>query len=78
MYIVIEIQILDNGNPNVLHFEYTEQNRAYEKYHYILAEAAVSTCLVHTAVIMQTDGRIITRETFNHPVAVVEEAGEEE
>lgn len=73
MFIVIEIQILDNGNPNLLHFEYTDKYKAYEKYHYILAEAAVSTCLVHTAVIMQADGRIITRETFSHPA----QAGDE-
>lgn len=66
MYCVIEIQILDNGNPNILHFEYTEKLKAYEKYHYILAEAAVSTCLTHTAVIMTENGQIITRETFQH------------
>ena len=66
MFIVIEIQILDNGNPNILHFEYTDEYKAYEKYHYILAEAAVSSCLVHTAVIMKADGRILTRETFTH------------
>lgn len=74
MYFVVEIQILDNGNPNLLHFEYTDKNKAFEKYHYILAEAAVSTCLVHTAIIMQSDGRIITRETFEHPVEVNNES----
>lgn len=67
MYIVVEIQIFDNRAPNVLHFEYEDRNRAYEKYHYILAEAAVSEVLIHTAVIMQADGRTITRETFEHP-----------
>lgn len=66
MFIVIEIQILENGNPNILHFEYTDEHKAYEKYHYILAEAAVSSCLVHTAAIMKPEGRIITRETFTH------------
>ena len=66
MFIVIEIQILQNGNPNILHFEYTERNKAFEKYHYILAEAAVSTCLTHTAVIMTENGQIITREMFQH------------
>ena len=67
MYFVIEIQILPNGNPNLLHFEYEDRNKAFEKYHYILAEAAVSSCLTHTAVIMTKDGKIVTRETFEHP-----------
>lgn len=77
MYIVIEIQILPNGNPNVLHFEYEDRLKAFEKYHYVLAEAAVSECLTHTCIILDEQGRHIARETFNHPAAVVEEAGEE-
>ena len=66
MYIVIEIQILPNGNPNVLHFEYTERLKAFEKYHYVLAEAAVSVCLTHTCIILDEQGRHIARETFTH------------
>ena len=66
MYIVIEIQILPNGNPNVLHFEYTERLKAFEKYHYVLAEAAVSACLTHTCIILDEQGRHIARETFTH------------
>lgn len=75
MYIVVEIQIFDNRAPNVLHFEYSDRNKAFEKYHYILAEAAVSSVRTHTAVIMQADGRIIIRETFEHPIQI--EVGEE-
>lgn len=78
MFFVIEIQILPNGTPNLLHFEYEDKYKAYEKYHYILAEAAVSSCLIHTAVIMQSDGRIVIKETFTHDVEVSVEGGEEE
>jgi hypothetical protein len=67
MYFVIEIQILSNGNPNVLHFEYEDRNKAFEKYHYVLAEAAVSDCLTHTCIILDKEGRHIARETFEHP-----------
>ena len=70
MYIVIEIQILPTGNPNVLHFEYEDRLKAYEKYHYVLAEAAVSPCLVHTCIILDEQGRHLARETFNHPAPV--------
>lgn len=69
MYFVIEIQILENGNPNVLNFTYEDKNKAYEKYHYILAEAAVSSCLTHTAVILTKDGLTLARETFTHTKA---------
>lgn len=67
MFIVLEIQILPNGNPNILHFEYEDRNKAYEKYHYILAEASVSECLTHTCVILDEQGRHLTREVFEHP-----------
>lgn len=82
MYIVIEIQILPNGNPNVLHFEYEDRLKAFEKYHYVLAEAAVSECLTHTCIILDEQGRYITRETFEHlpeptPEPEVTEVGEE-
>lgn len=79
MYIVIEIQILPNDNPNVLHFEYDNRLKAYEKYHYVLAEAAVSDCLVHTCIILDEQGRHLTRETFTHPkVSAPVEAGDGE
>lgn len=81
MYIVIELQILPNGNPNVLHFEYADRLKAFEKYHYVLAEAAVSECLVHTCIILDEHGRHIARETFEHiplvPEPEVAEAGDE-
>lgn len=82
MYIVIELQILPNGNPNVLHFEYADRLKAFEKYHYVLAEAAVSECLVHTCIILDEHGRHLARETFEHPAEPtpepeVTEAGDE-
>lgn len=67
MYFVIEIQTFSNRNPNVLHFEYEDRLKAFEKYHYVLAEAAVSECLVHTCIILDEQGRHIARETFEHP-----------
>lgn len=73
MYFVIEIQILPNGNPNVLHFEYADKNKAHEKYHYVLAEAAVSECLTHTCLIMDKEGKIFMRESYTHAAAEVEE-----
>lgn len=67
MFVVVEIQILENGNPNVLHFEYADRDKAFEKYHYILAEAAVSTCLTHTAIILTSGGLTLAVESFEHP-----------
>lgn len=67
MYIVTELQT--NGETTaVLNYTYTDKNVAYQKYHTILAAAAVSSIEIHTALIMNEYGLVEARETFEHIV----------
>ena len=68
MYIVTELQT--NGETTaVLNYTYTDKNVAYQKYHTILAAAAVSSVEVHTVLIINEFGLIEIRKTFEHTVA---------
>lgn len=65
MYIVIELQT--NGKSTaILTYTYTDKNVACQKYHTILAAAAVSNVEVHTAMIVNEYGNVEYRETFEH------------
>lgn len=65
MYIVIEMQT--NGETTaILTNVYNTKDVAYQKFHTILAAAAVSTIDVHTAVIMNEFGTVEDRGTFDH------------
>ena len=63
MYIVLEIQ-----NTAVLVNSYDTRNEAENKYHMILAYAAVSSVEKHSAVMLNDDGSFIKSETFEHEV----------
>lgn len=64
-YLVIELQTA-GGTTAVLNYTYTDKNVAYQKYHTILAAAAVSSVEVHTALIINEYGLVEIRETFEH------------
>ena len=51
-YIVIEMQTNDKGETGVIPLAYEDLNLARQKYHTILAAAAVSALPVHGAVIL--------------------------
>lgn len=73
MYIVIEIQKNQNGQVATLVNSYEDRNTAEQKYHQVLAAAAVSSLLVHTATMLTEDGYQIKHETYSHPVEVIDE-----
>jgi len=64
MYIVTELQT--NGEVTaVLNDTFTDRGLALQKYHTILAAAAVSQVEVHTAFIVNEIGTVEYRETFD-------------
>lgn len=65
MYIVIEMQTT-NGTTATITNAYADKNTAYQKYHTILAAAAVSSVEIHTAIILSEHGYIEARESFEH------------
>lgn len=63
MFIVIEIQ-----NTATLVNTYSTRNEAENKYHTILAYAAISSVEKHSAVMLTNDGEFIKSECFEHEV----------
>lgn len=65
MFIVIEIQST-NDNASTIVNKYDTLPEAQQKYHNILAAAAVSEVPVHTAMIIEPTGNTVRVESFNH------------
>lgn len=63
MFIVLEIQ-----NTATLVNAYNTRNEAENKYHTILAYAAVSTIETHSAIMFTNEGEFIKSECFKHEV----------
>lgn len=68
MYIVLEIQKNEQGKVSVLPFTYEDSATAENKYHTILAYAAVSTVPVHTVAMMNEMAVVLKYEYYEHPV----------
>lgn len=66
MFIVIELQKSDT--LAVLSDTYETRNQAEQKYHTVLAYAAVSEIPKHSAVLLDEDGTFIKSESFEHEV----------
>ena len=64
MFIVVEIQ--KNDTVATLASTHETRNEAENKYHTVLAYAAVSTLPKHGAVMLDEDGIYIKSECFEH------------
>ena len=69
MFIVIELQTINDSQVANIVNAYTEQKVAEQKYHTILAAAAVSSLPCHYAVMLDEKGRMIKSEFYTHEVA---------
>lgn len=65
IYIVIEIQAADSTAATIID-TYPDRNTAEQKYHQILAAAAVSSVQTHSAVMLTQDGTKLKGETYHH------------
>lgn len=65
-YLVIEIQKSNNGQVSQIVTSHAERAEAEQKYHTVLAYASVSTCDVHSAVMLTDEGDMIKKETYYH------------
>ena len=68
MFIVIELQTINDSQVANIVNAYTEQKVAEQKYHTILAAAAVSSLPCHAAVMLDEKGRMIKSEFYTHEV----------
>ena len=65
-YVVLEIQKYTNGQIGTLVNTYETLNQAYQKYHTILAAAAVSDLPTHAAVIISDEGQVVNFDSFRN------------
>ena len=73
-YLVVEFQTNADGTCGSLKYQYSDpsmtqkqrENAAEKKYHEVLAAAAVSSCKIHSAALMDFTGRLIKREQYTH------------
>jgi hypothetical protein len=64
--IIIEIQHSNDGTTATICTTHTDRSEAEQKYHQVLAAAAVSAVNVHSAVMVGDDGCSVKRETYYH------------
>lgn len=64
MYIVIELQT-NETTANIVNV-YTDRETAEQRYHSILAAAAVSNVRIHSAVMLSAEGYYIKSEHYTH------------
>lgn len=69
MYIVIELQKLNDTTVANLVYQKQTLNEAESTYHSILSYAAVSSVPVHSAVILTDAGQLVMSKAFRHEVA---------
>lgn len=66
MYIVIETQTNSNDTVSTLVSSYADRNAAENKYHLVLASAALSQLPVHSAFMLSDEGFLIKSECYKH------------
>lgn len=66
MYLVMEIQKSNKGQVSQIVTSHAERAEAENKYHTVLAYASVSTCDVHSAVMLTDEGDMVKKETYYH------------
>lgn len=77
MFIVIELQTNPDGTLGNLVYAFADRGEAEQKYHLILAAAAVSTLPVHAAVMLSNDGHSLMYQCYRHNEPETTEADEE-
>lgn len=66
-FIVIEIQHYANGTTGIVPpASFEDRNKAEEKYHTVLAAAAVSDVFDHVCTMLDREGHTIKSEHFPH------------
>lgn len=65
-YLVIEIQKMNSGSVSQIVTVHDTREQAEQKYHTVLAYASVSTCDVHSAVMLTDEGDMVKKETYYH------------
>jgi len=73
-YIVIEIQVAQDGAVATIAAAYEDYGAAFNKYHTILAAAAVSALPVHSAIVLDPYGNTLAKQAYTHDTDSADEA----
>lgn len=65
-YIVVEIQTSAEGTVSTIVTSHDNKLDAENKYHSVLAYAAISDLPTHAAVILTNEGRTVKTEMYEH------------
>lgn len=65
-YVVIELQTNADGTLGNLVYQYTDRRAAENKYHTILAAAAISSLPVHSAVMLTNNGQLLASDYYTN------------
>ena len=65
-YIVVEVQLNDNGTVGMISSAFDTENEALARYHQTLASASVSSLPCHSAVMFTEEGQFLRRDYFRH------------
>lgn len=76
-YVVIELQTYADETVGNIVTAFTDRGQAEQKYHTILAAAAVSDLPKHAAVILANDGHSLMYQCYRHDSVEPEETVEE-
>ena len=68
MYVAIELKEKADGSLDVSTFKKDTRDEAEKAFHSILASAAVSTNPIHSAVILNPEGKLLKTECYKHDV----------
>ena len=68
MYIILETQTNANGTVGTLVDSFIDRNAAENKYHTVLANAAISQLPRHCAFMIDDEGYTIKSECYTHEV----------
>ena len=68
MYIVIELQQINDSQVANIVTAYTTKDTAERQFHTVLAAAAVSTLPCHSAVMLDECGNMLKHEFYRHEV----------
>lgn len=71
-YLVTEIQTFETGAVSNPTYAYDDRLTAESKYHALLSGAAISKLPTHAVVLMTLDGRLISSQSYTHPVETPE------
>ena len=72
MYVAVEQKLKLDGTYEVSTFKKETRDEAEKAFHSILATAATSTNPVHSACILNPEGKLLKSECYKHEIPVEE------